>query len=584
MRLALRVGWVGASLALTLGSGAAFAQTAVQQVEARRDADRSKSPGPLTSVGVPFTSQRPPSNADDIRFTLTSLALVGATAFEPAEISALYAGDLGREITLTRLFEIAGAVQTFYRDADFIFTRVLVPAQEIVNGVVRIEVIEARIDGLVVEEPADPVGPVRRLAERMVSALVGVDNPTGAQIERAVLNVNALPGIARATVVPQPSGPESRGGLILHLNVERDPFEGVLYADNRQTPAIGRSVVGATVTMNSYSPWADTTSLSIFNSFDVFSDTVPETGETDGAGYFDERTTFYAVHQRAVGRDGAMLKASGLYSRTLPGDDLSVVAIDGDQYFGSLELSQPFIRSRRLGVGGAVVFEYLDSGTDISNGLFRITDDRIRVAAARVDGLYRDAFGYTTFETQVRQGLDILDATPADQPERSRFDGQSVFTLVRGEAERLVLLGDDFSAWARLGAQYSFDPLLSSEEFSIGGLTYGRGYDPSEFTGDHGFGLAAELRHSWRLNVEGFAFSAEGYGFLDYGVVWNAGEGEPARRDIVSTGGGVRLFLPENAFVGAEIAIPVGRPLTRVDEDGEQIDGPRFFLTLSKRF
>lgn len=584
MRLALRVGWVTANLALTFGSGAAMAQTAVQQIEALRDADRGASPGPLSSVRVPFTAQRPPSNADAIRFTLTSLTLVGATAFEPAAISALYAGDIGQEITLTRLFEIAGAVQAFYRDADLIFTRVLIPAQEIVGGAVRIEVIEARIEGIVVEEPADPVGPVRRLAERMVSVLVGVDNPTGAQIERAVLNVNALPGITRATVVPQPSGPDSRGGLVLYLNVERDAFEGVLYADNRQTPAIGRSVVGATVTLNSYSRWADTTSLSIFNSFDVFSDTVPETGEADGAGDFDERTTFYAVHERAVGRDGAMLKASGLYSRTRPGDDLSVIALDGEQYFGSLELSQPFIRSRRLGVGGAVLFEYLDSGSDISNGLFRITDDRIRVAAARVDGLYRDAFGYATFETQLRQGLDILDATPADQPERSRFDGQSVFTLVRGEAERLVLLGDDFSVWARVGAQYSFDPLLSSEEFSIGGLTYGRGYDPSEFTGDHGFGLAAELRHSWRLDIEGFVFTAEGYGFLDYGVVWNEGEGEPARRDVVSTGGGVRLLLPENAFVGAEIALPVGQPLARVDEGGQQIDGPRFFLTLSKRF
>lgn len=573
-----------AAIAALLVVSPASAQTALQEIEARRSVIRGDAPEPLTAPRVQFTSQRPPSNADDIRFTLEALDLSGATAFGPGELEALYAADIGGEIALTRLFEIAGAVQAFYRDADLIFTRVFVPAQEIVNGVARIEVVEARIERVVVEEPNAPIGPVRQLAQRMIAVLEGVENPTGAQIERAVLNVSELPGITRATVVPQPSGPESRGGLVLHLNVERDAFEGVLYADNRQTPAVGRNVVGATATLNSYSPWADTTSLSIFNSFDVFSDTSPDTGETDPAGDFDERTTLYGVHQRAVGRDGAMLTATGLYSRTRPGDDLAAAGIDGDQYFGSLDLSYPFIRSRRLAVGGALAFEYLDSGSDISNGLFRVTDDRIRVAAARLNGVYRDETGYATFDAQVRRGLDILDATPPEQLERSRFDGETVFTTIRATAERLVLLPEDFSAWARVGGQYAFDPLLASEEFSIGGLTYGRGYDPSEFTGDHGFGVSAELRHEWRLDLGEFPVTAEGYGFVDYGVVWNIGEGEPAKEDIVTTGGGVRLLLPRDVFVGAELAVPVGQPLARTDEDGEPIDGPRFFLTLSKRF
>ena len=38
------------------------------------------------------------------------------------------------------------------------------------------------------------------------------------------------------------------------------------------------------------------------------------------------------------------------------------------------------------------------------------------------------------------------------------------------------------------------DELLSTEEFKLGGLTFGRGYDPSELTGDSGLGTALELQ------------------------------------------------------------------------------------------
>ena len=568
--------------------GEAAAQTAFQQIEARLQATeegyRSLAPAAPPPARVPFTSQRPPSNAEEIRFVLGAVEFSGAQAFPPERLQELVAGDIGREVTLARIFEIAATVQALYRDSDMIFTRIVVPAQTIENGAVRLEVIEAKIDAIVVEEPSGPVGPMRSLAERMVQGLIGVENPTGAQLERTVLNINELPGVFRATVVPQPSGPESRGGLTLYLNIERDPVEGVLYVDNRQTPAIGRGVGGGTITWNSWSAWADTTSVSLFNAFDIFSDKVPETGETDGPGDFDERTTVLVAHQRALGTSGLTGRATALYSRTRPGDDLTSIGIEGDQMQASLEVFYPLLRARQYELGAAVAFEYLDSETDISNGLFQITDDRLRVASARLEGLRRDQFGYTAFETSLRLGLDVLDATPDDQPERSRFDGRSEFTLLRGEVERLLLVNEDLSAYLRVGGQYAFDPLLASEEFSIGGITYGRGFDPSEFTGDHGLGVAAELRHRLDPLLEDFEISGEGYGFVDYGVVWNRGVGEPSRETLLSAGAGVRFFLQDGLHIAAELAKPVNQPLRRVGRSGAPISGERFFLTVTKRF
>ncbi|QIE54060.1 ShlB/FhaC/HecB family hemolysin secretion/activation protein [Pikeienuella piscinae] len=562
----------------------AFAQTAVQEIMARRNADRRDEPSPLTEPRVKFTSQRAPSNAEDILFVLNAVELHGATAFDFDALAALYGEEIGRRVTLTQVFEIAARIQDLYRESGFIFTRVLVPAQAIEGGAVRLEIIEARIDGVQIEEPEGPVGPARKLVERMIAPLVGVLNPTDALLERTILNVNELPGVTRATVVPQPSGPESRGGLVLHVNVERDPFEGVFYADNRQSPAIGRGVIGGTIGFNSYSEWADTTSISIFNSFDVLSDKIPETGETDAGGDFDERTTVLVAHQRAVGTDGLTLQATALYSRTRPGDEIKKIGIQGRQVQATIGLTYPLVRSRAFELNGGLGLEYLDSQTDISNGVFRVSDDRQRVGVARIDGVYRDPLGYTTFAASLRQGFDVLNATAPDDLERSRFDGRSVFTLARAEAERLLIVNDDLNAYFQIGGQYSLTPLLAAEEFAIGGITFGRGYDPSEFTGDNGVGVTGELRYVSDLNLYDVAFTMETYGFGDYGVVWNLGNGEPRMQRLISAGGGVRLYLPEQVFVEAELAFPANQPLTRVGPDGEQITGPRFFLTLSKRF
>ena len=69
-------------------------------------------PGALgPSADVQFTSQTPPANAREIRFTLTGVTLAGATVYEEAQLAQAYQDLLGREIDLTELFAIAGRIQ-----------------------------------------------------------------------------------------------------------------------------------------------------------------------------------------------------------------------------------------------------------------------------------------------------------------------------------------------------------------------------------------------------------------------------------------------------------------------------------------
>lgn len=563
----------------------AIAQTAPQDVETRRAPENVDRLAPLPDPSIRFTSQRPPANADDVSFVLTAVAVGGGTLYDDETLRAAYADDLGGEVTLTRIYEIAAEIQALYREDGYVFTRVVVPAQEIDGGGVALEIIEARIENVAVEEPDGPVGPVRALAERMLAPLVGMTNPTDAALERALLNINDIPGIVRATAVPQASAAGSRGGLDIFVNVSRDEFDGAIFADTRQTPGIGRGFIGLTGAYNSYSDAGDTTRISIYNSFAYQGFSDPNTGVEDGALDFDERNTIVVDHRRNIGADGLVLSASGLYSRTRPGDDLANIGIAGDQILLSAKARYPLIQRRSLSLHGAIGVEFFESETDVSRGAFTISDDRLRVVTLGADALRRDGLGYTTLNVAVRQGLDLLNATEDDSAERSRPDGLADFTLIKADLERLLVVNEDLSFVGRVSGQYSLDPLLASEEFAIGGLTYGRGFDPSEFTGDHGLGLSGELRYRLpQTSIAGLAINAQIYGFGEYGRIWNKTDGGPDDRDdVLSAGGGLRLDLPNDFKLGFEVAFPVDQPLQRIKPNGGDIDGPRLFLNFSKR-
>ena len=161
----------------------------------------------------------------------------------------------------------------------------------------------------------------------------------------------------------------------------------------------------------------------------------------------------------------------------------------------------------------------------------------------------------------------------------SRNDGRGDFSTLKASVERLVEVNDDFSVFLKASGQISATPLLASEEFAIGGLTFGRGFDPSEFTGDSGFGLTGEFRYSQTIEILDTLFDAEFYAFADYGLVSNKGLGQPGKEDIASAGGGIRLFLPDQYVLGLEAAYPLDQPLERT-----QNKNARYFLNFSKRF
>jgi len=140
-------------------------------------------------------------------------------------------------------------------------------------------------------------------------------------------------------------------------------------------------------------------------------------------------------------------------------------------------------------------------------------------------------------------------------------------------------IGQTFGLYVTATGQVSSDPLLATEEFTLGGAQFGRAFDYSEMSGDDGAAAAIEFRHGrnpgWR-SVDFYQL----YAFYDIGSVWNQGDiAVIDHASLSSAGFGLRLTMATNTRLNLEAA----RPLT--GWPAEVRDGDwRGFVSLSSSF
>jgi hemolysin activation/secretion protein len=471
-------------------------------------------------------------------------------------LQELALANLGPGRTYQAICDIFQGAKLILRDKGYIFTRVIQvsPTFAADQASITVSILSVTTGNVEVVEPKGSVGAVKGLLESYANSLASRRNPSIEDLERVSLLATDVPGIVRAMFVP--SRGDVPGSINLSLQVERDSFHGFLLLNNEEAPTTGPGLAGVIGSVNSYSRFGDTTQLSAFNSFDF--------GDSQ---FIDvtERTTLRLDHQFFWGSDGLRFDASALVSWTAPGNELEPLGIGGLQNAFTLGLSYPVVRSRRLSVWLSAGAEWDDNTVDVSNGAVTVTDDSLRVGVIGGRLERQDRFGTTSLDMSVRQGVDLFNATSDNDVNKSRADGSAVFTSVRGEVSRDLALSElsasineGFSLHGRGKFQWTNDPVLSYEEFHIGG-DFVRGYEASEGRGDRGVAAYGELRLTHVEENPSFDAELQLYGFLDIGWVENIGSGLPSNTSLASGGGGIRLNIPQGPRLQVELALPISK-------------------------
>ena len=532
---------------------------AQQTVDPGRVDERLRPEMPVPRAGaadIPDITTRETAPAEALEVTLTAVIFEGATVVPADVLDSIAAPYLHRPIPLSEVFRLAEEVTAEYRRRGFVLSRAVVGPQRIENGVLTVHVVEGFIDQTRIEGEA---GGYRPYLESYLVPL-GEEVTTGSELSRALLLAQDLRGASvRAILTPSA---DTIGAADLSLVVARRPVQAFVALDNRGSRWLGPLQIYGGLTLNDLLGGAE--SLSI-------------TGVATPRG--DGRLRYVAGgYDQPIGGSGLLASAFASYTHTRPGDELRALGVVGESVTGGLMLQYPFLRSREANLFGRLGFTGRNSRSSnfAIDPLFR---DRTRTVTGELIANRATGWG-ANIETRLSltRGLDILGATVAGDSAKSRATGSGEFTRINAETTWVQSLAGGLHVLFGAAAQWTPDSLLAAEEFGIGGTQFGRGFDPSEITGDKGFAGKAELF---------FTSPAPGVGVAEPYVYYEGGRvqqndplpGEQPRTSLQSAGGGVRMNIHGWLAASLEYSKPIGRDVAaRGNRDG------RMFVSLSATY
>jgi hemolysin activation/secretion protein len=544
-----------------------------------------RTPGIATTGLSAAQVQQPPhgalpvAEAQKITFKLNQIIVDGNTVYKKGELQTIAKPYLSRVVSLADIETIVQEITKKYRNDGYIISRALLPPQSIKNGIVRIQVLEGFVSQVEVKSDPGFAAPMVKTYGDQVLASKPLTIQT---LERYLLLTNDMPGVnARGILTPSKNVP---GAADLVLATEQKRASGFVSYDNYGSRYLGpeRFSAGADI-------------YSIFTPGDATS--------VRGTVTKDPRELFSLAlsHSLLLGSDGMRLTLGSSISNTAPGFLLAPVEVRGRSEYLFADVSYPVIRSRPKNLLVHASFNYLNSRTNFSGR--PLYNDRVRYLKAGATFSMLDSWkGVNLVGFDLVQGLNAMGVSNSDQLVNrqllSRPDGRTDFTKLEANMSRLqsmsilsalsptnstlASVSSQFSALLAFTGQYAFTPLLSAQQFGIGGSDYGRGYSPSEILGDRGVAGKFELR--WNPNSQqALLRNTQFYGFYDAGAIWNitTAGGQVDKASLSSTGAGVRFQFLKNLSGDLFIAQPLTRPVATETQANLNDKRPRGFFSLT---
>jgi len=490
-----------------------------------------------------------------VKVTLSAVefhgATAGALALSDRALASTYAEFIGREAPISVVCDIRDRAAALYLRRG-VLASVVIPEQRISQGRLTLTVVEARIAAVNYRGDA---GPAQKQVARFLDHLRGLAPFDLDVAQRYLLLASDVPGVRIQSVLrPSPAGP---GALDLDIDISRDAVDGSVVAQNYGSRTVGRDLTLARLDLNGFTSLGERTSILGYGTLSS-----------------DEERVIQVVERFYLGGDGLAADLSGSWAWTRPGDTLKPLGLEGESFAGGVRLTYPLVRHRRHNLNIAAGLDWVDQKVEFGGGAAVLTDDHLRVFFVRLDGHFAPASlaAHSVAMTgmlELRQGVHSLGASRYGELAASRFLARPDAAVIRAEGEiggRLAgpVIGKLIVAW-----QHADDPLLSYEEYGVGNLTIGRGYDPSAASGDRALSATLEVSTA-PLPLRGGRAAWRPYAFYDVAELTNLGVGA-GTLDLASAGVGVRAQVTSRVAVDLTWAKPFDSPFGVGDEPPSRV-------------
>ena len=509
-------------------------------------------PAPKPSISLPLQSTAP-KGAEDVSFILKALSIKGGESVPVATITALSPLETGTQITLSDLYEFADIITTYYRNQGYALSFALVPAQDITNGRVRLEIIEGYIDELIIREEnlsdlarAHILDAFARFAQK---GLTKTDD-----LEAFLLSINDYPGISAKAVI-RPGSQPARSALVLEVT-QRTQSASIGY-QNYLSESLGRDVFLSDLAWLGQWTGRDEARIAIRQAPD------PKTYKSlsfDYSSYIDDSDVEVFVRYSQ--------------SETRPKKGaLADLDFSSNAYSQELGIRLPIWQTRQSSLFTGASTRITNSQS--RNGTTPSSTDQLRVVTGYADYEVDLPSGAShVIHAEIEQGAKFFQAR-ADSREGANLHHTILRLSERYRQPLQFFETGQLDATLRLMAQatLSDDPLFANAECTFGGRGFGIGMDAGTLSGEHC--LLASAQINWQRPLVGFAFLPPSLftllGRIDAGTVKQKGPlvaGETRQEEALSAALGAQFVMASGMTVNIEQATQLKNESTP-DEEGE---------------
>jgi hemolysin activation/secretion protein len=503
------------------------------------------------------------------RFAVLEFAIEGNTVLPVRAIERAVLPHLGPDRSLDDVERARAALEKAFQSAGYLSVVVDIPEQRVDGGVVRLRVIEGRVERLAVTGARYyDQGVIRRRVAELAPGKVPDFDRVQQQLAAAsrderrlqpVLKPGALPGTLQAEIQVEDRLPLTASVELNNQHAsDTDPWRlnaSLRYANLWQADhALSLTAITAPREPSQSRVWVAQYSAPLDDqwtalAYAVWSDSVVQ---PIGTSVIGEGFTLGLRAQRGF--------AFGRSAHTLA-----------------------------LGLDFKDLKERLQFGDDSLSTPLRYLPLHLSWTGQWAEGRSQSSLNLqwtTALRSVLQRNVDCPgDVGPVDQFACKRQGGDGGFTHLRADLrhQRPAAFGWPGQWSLRLQGQLGSQALVSAEQFAVGGAETVRGYLEAEASGDRGLQGSAEWRSPDLLGSFGSSSGVQDLSvlaFLDAARVWiiDAAVGQLSRRSLFGAGLGLRVRATAGLSGEADLAWPGKRTASTPDHD------PRLHLRLRAQF
>lgn len=486
---------------------------------------------PLEQILPPFTEPPAFPQSPEIpgSIVVQQFEVIGSTIFSAEAFATLLEPYTKRPISFTELLQAQEAITKLYVDQGYITSGAFIPPQAIKDGVVKIEVIEGKIEDL-------EITGLKRLRDNYVRSRIsrGTGTPLNTKDLLEALQLLQLDPLISNLQAELSAG--TRPGLsVLNVRVQEDQsLSALLRLDNERNSSVGSQRRILQINQANLLGFGDRFNVQYYN--------------TDGSNALDDLSYSIPVNPT----NGTIGLRYRLISSKIIDEPFNVLDIQSNYHQYEISYRQPIILkpTEELALGINVDHQFADTSLRVDANERLESDTEITAIRLSQEYIKRDNRQVFAVRSQFNIGV---------QGEATDLNGNHIsdqFFSWESQAQYLRVLAPDTLFVFRTNLQLSPNELLSLEQFSIGGVYTVRGYPPDLLLADNGFSFSAEVRQNI-LKIPAWQTTLQLTPFFDFGTVWNNSDVELRKNTLYSVGLGLRLLIGNNFTAQLDWGIPL---------------------------